>query len=243
MFRTLIVMNHVLFEDKLALFCRFTSSFVNFCKHLSTNSLSNHRISEFESLIASEKMKAKNYLVIEDKCNVLPKLNCESVSLLLETQVNKVLKWTFNEKNCALIVINDQNYSLRRDIIRNCGIELKSKKTSINSLRYICLNTCPKLLNDSSLRNQNQRNTDSVQPLGSRKKESLYLNVNHLRESFKSNEDLLKYLLLGKNVSDLDLKMRFYILSQLERFVCHSYFKDYQILPFGSSIAGIYTLV
>ena len=235
MLKTLFGKNYVLFDDKLG----FNRNVLSFCKHLSTNSSPNHRITEFESLITSEKIKAKNYLLIEDKCNVLAKLNSESVSLVLETKVNKVHKWTFNDKNCALVEINDDNYNLRRDIRRNFGIESKSKKPSVNSLRYICLNSCPKLLNDFSLRNSSKENPNSIQRLNSRKRDTLYLNVNHLRESFKSNEELLQYLLSDKDVSDLDLKIRFFITSQLERYICQSIFKDYQILPFGSSIAGV----
>lgn len=231
MFKTLITKNSVLFDDKLK------KSVLNLCKHLS-NFSSNHWINDFESFISCEKLKAKNYFLIEDKCNVLNKLNAENMSVLLETKVNNVFKWTFDDKSCALIELNDKSYLLRREIRRSMGLEnnINKKKFSVNNCRYLSITSCPKILSKNS--SNVKKNTNFIQRMDSRKKDNMYLSLDYLK-TFKSNEELLKFLLSDKNVSELDHKIRFFLISQLERYICQSSFKDYQILPFGSSIAGM----
>ncbi|CAG2181128.1 unnamed protein product, partial [Oppiella nova] len=106
-----------------------------------------------------------------------------------------------------------------------------------NGLKFITLKTCPRL----SPNKTNSGNNDVIRELTTRRRDASYLNTNYLRQIMKTNEELLSYLVYDKHFDVLDLKLRFYIISQLEQYICHTFFKNHQILPFGSSIAGLGT--
>ena len=233
MLKTTPLINPILIDDKL----KYCKNVYKYCRQLSTASQENRKISEFESVINSEKLKAKNYFVIQDKCNVLTKLNEDNVSQLLETKVERIFKWIFNNNNCALVELKDKNYLLRQETRRNLGYESRKSLVSINNSRFISLNTCPKFLSNKRTARSSGDQNGSIEKLS--KKRDVFLNVDYLRQMSKTNNELLRFLLDDKYISNLDLKLRYYIINQLETFICQSFFKDYRILPFGSTIAGI----
>ncbi|XP_054153143.1 poly(A) RNA polymerase, mitochondrial-like [Oppia nitens] len=218
-------------------------------KYLATNSsvgsVPNEKLSEFESIIAAEKLKANNYLLIEDKCDVLSRLTPATLSQLLETRVDRVHKWQFSQNNCALVELYDPDYRLNRYILRNFGITTDKKQPPKYNLKFLSLNSCPKLLlptnRHSTAANNSGQRSEVIRELTSRRRDAYYLNASFMKQSFKTNDEIMKYLVSDKDFDDLDLKLRFYIISQLEQYICQSYFKSYHILPFGSSIAGLGT--
>ncbi|CAG2113147.1 unnamed protein product [Medioppia subpectinata] len=119
----------------------------------------------------------------------------------------------------------------------------RSSPSMATQLKFITLNACPPVLSANHKAGDQREEQKEIREMTSRRRDTYQLNVNYLRQCFgnKSNEELMLYLVNGKHWDELDLKLRFYIVSQLEQYVCQSHFKSYQILPFGSSIAGLGT--
>lgn len=231
--------NSISIDDKL-INCK---NVYKFCKHLSTLSKENQKISEFESVINSEKLKAKKYFIIQDNCNVLSKLNKDNVSLLLDTGVDRIHKWVFKNNNCALVELEDDKYLMKHDVRRRLGFESRRSLQVINNSRFFALNDYPQLVtNKRTVSANNGGDNGAIERLTSKRRD-IFLDVDYLRTTFKTNKELIACLLNGKCISDLDLKLRFYIINQLETMICQSFFRHHRILPFGSTIAGISSLL
>ncbi len=206
------------------------------CRNLVTNIENNDKIEDFVSMIDKQKISAKKYLLIKDNINILSELNVENLSKLLDSKVDQIFKWNFNKQNCALIQLNDQNFLLHQNIRKSFGF---SDKSIIKNTRIISINHWPKNYVQKSNRNSNNSHKEVVQRMNTRKHESNGLDVNQLKLLFKTNEEFLNFLLSDKHLDELGLKLRFFIITQLEGFICNGLFNTYRILPFGSSIAGI----
>ncbi|CAG2110173.1 unnamed protein product [Medioppia subpectinata] len=207
-------------------------------QHYSQTLAPNQWFSEFERQMNGQKERADKYLLIEDKCQSLAKLNAKSLSQLLETKVNHIHKWVFNANHCALVELDDRRYTLRREITRQFQTSdqhtarHRSSPSMATQLKFITLNACPPVLSANHKAGDQREEQKEIREMTSRRRDTYQLN---------SNEELMLYLVNGKHWDELDLKLRFYIVSQLEQYVCQSHFKSYQILPFGSSIAGLGT--
>jgi hypothetical protein len=203
-----------------------------FCKKLSTNSTLN--VKQFESMIETEKKSAKKYLLLEDKCNILSKLNVENVSKLLDIKATDLWKWSFGSHNCALIQFNKEIDV--KNISNRLG--LNSNSFPINT-RMISIDSVPK--NWFSENNCNQSNDNSIKTLSSKRDETL--KVIESKNLYKTNEEFLNFLLNDKQLTELEIKLRFFVIIQLEELLCNGPFNKFVILPFGSSLAGNYTLL
>jgi hypothetical protein len=149
--------------------------------------------------------------------------------------VDQIFKWTFDKHNCSLIELNDENFLLHQNIRKSFGF---SDKSMIKNTKIISINRWPKNFVHKPNRNSNNSHKE-VQQMNTRKQESNSLDVNQLKLLFKTNEEFLNFLLSDKHLNELGLKLRFFIITQLESFICNGLFNTYRILPFGSSIAGI----
>jgi hypothetical protein len=202
------------------------------CKKVSTNSTLN--VKQFESMIETEKKSAKKYLLLEDKCNILSKLNVENVSKLLDIKAIDLWKWSFGSHNCALIQFNKEIDV--KNISNRLGFN--SNSFAINT-RMISIDSVPKKW--FSENNCNQSNDNSIKTLSSKRDETL--KVIESKNLYKTNEEFLNFLLNDKQLTELEIKLRFFVIIQLEELLCNGVFNKFVILPFGSSLAGNYTLL
>jgi hypothetical protein len=202
------------------------------CKKVSTNSTLN--VKQFESMIETEKKSAKKYLLLEDKCNILSKLNVENVSKLLDIKAIDLWKWSFGSHNCALIQFNKEidvkNISNRLGFNSN-SFAINTRMISIDSVpkKWFSENDC------------NESNDNSIKTLNSKRDETL--KVIESKNFYKTNEEFLNFLLNDKQLTELEIKLRFFVIIQLEELLCNGAFNKFVILPFGSSLAGNYTLL
>jgi len=199
------------------------------CRKLSTNST--QKLRNFESVIDSEKTSAKKYLLLEDKCNVLSKLNIENVEKLLDFKINSLWKYRYGSHNCCLVQLNreiDVSHVTNRFGYDSNSFPVKTRMIRINSIP-------DKLLTDI---NNNESNDNSTEVLIRKRDDSL--KVAALKRLFNTNEELLNYLLNHNQLNELTIKLRFFIILQLEELLCNGAFNQFRILPFGSSLAGNY---
>lgn len=64
------------------------------------------------------------------------------------------------------------------------------------------------------------------------------LNFPEIREQM-SNDELINHITESYTLSNFDIYLKYFIITQLEDILCQSTFKDFRIFPFGSSLNGL----
>lgn len=186
------------------------------------------RNKSFESTIQEEKLSANKYILLEDKCGSWAKLDSQIVSHLIQADVQHLHKYKFRGRHCALV-------QLKEDF--DCDVNRFGCDSNSFPMRHrmICINSMPKISPKSTT---SKESSESVTQLINTKEEGVFLNANELRRLFKSNEEMLNFLLTDRYLCRLSFMLRFFVIKQLEQLLCVGPFNQFQIMPFGSSLAG-----
>ena len=127
--------------------------------------------------------------------------------------------WSYRKRNFFLLQLNSLN-----------DVE-KLKSSCCFNLHALPVNS--RMLETSIDLKNNEKTSKNIELAQNRKE----IDCAKLKAKF-SSEQLIEYFNDINSLSELDVKLRYFVSSQLEEILCQGVFSGFQIYPFGSSLAG-----
>ncbi|KAI2809915.1 hypothetical protein RDWZM_002958 [Blomia tropicalis] len=202
--------------------------FLTYHKHLST-------LNNFRKNVISSKDEARRLLVLENIHHepkfksVIGNVTKEFLSKRLETKVYNAWSWSYHRRNFFLIQLKSE-LEVKR-FIETCGFNLHSfpvrsrmVETSINLSES----------NNSEIDSQSIPHYEFISNF-----QRKMLSCEQMRKDFSTSEQLVQHLVSINSLSDFDIQLRYFLITQLEDLLCKGIFSGFNIFPFGSSLAGL----
>ncbi|KAI7695319.1 hypothetical protein SSS_06600 [Sarcoptes scabiei] len=203
--------------------CRTFSRNLNFLDLINTNKTESKKLILIENIDSSSSSSRGNFSHLTK--NVL--------SDNLKIKIDQIWNYTYRRRQFVLARLNQLNDI--DQIQSRCDFHQHSLP-----VRSRMLETSLKIPNhiaDDQSSTYNQRcfeypNSPSMNNYQNFKHRQL----NELKEKYPSNE-FIGRLIEQNSLNELDIQLRYFIITQLEEILCGSVFRDFQIFPFGSSLA------
>lgn len=204
--------------QKIALYIKQPNFILNSRCGLSANN--------FNQLVNHNKEIARKHILIEN-LSAEPNVNINSnnieANLLkesLDIDFESFHAWTFRKRNFYLLQLKSPDDV--KSIKSKCGYNLHALPVDSRMLETTF---------KTPLVNGTKSSREDSFPI---KKE---IDCNFLKSKFSSQE-LIRHLNEVNSLNDLDVQLRYFLITQLEELLCRGSFSGFQIFPFGSSLAG-----
>ncbi|KAH7640388.1 hypothetical protein HUG17_7855 [Dermatophagoides farinae] len=180
----------------------------------------------FNDLIKTNKNDSKRLILVENLAtkNSISMINGPSLSEHLNVKIDQFWSWNYRRRNFVLIRLNKIDDVAKIQSI--CGYNLHALP-----IRTRMMET------NFSTTGHHHTPSKSHYELGTNFKKSL--SCSELKDRFPTNEQLIAHLTEMNSLNELDVQLRYFLITQLEDIICHSVFADFNIYPFGSSLAGL----
>ena len=187
--------------------------------------------------VKQEKASAKKSILVEDKCGCVNLINENYFEQIFGEKVEKLWKYKYMKKDCILVQF--QNEISQQKIDSQNAIGVSEASFPIKSRMFVLNSFVGKINQENQEKNTETRKNEDLIKLSPRNEDVDTYSANELKRLFQSNAELLKFLLQEKNLTELEMKLRFFMIIQLEQFLCSGIYNCFCILPFGSSFAGL----
>lgn len=179
----------------------------------------------FNDLIKTNKNDSKRLILVENLAtkNSISMINGPSLSEHLNVKIDQFWSWNYRRRNFVLIRLNK--------------IDDVAKIQSICGYNLHALPIRTRMMETNFSTTGHHSPSKSHYELGTNFKKSL--SCSELKDRFPTNEQLIAHLTEMNSLNELDVQLRYFLITQLEDIICHSVFADFNIYPFGSSLAGL----
>lgn len=191
-----------------------------------TNRNYHDRFESFHDMIGHEKLDAKNFVLLEDASNKIEALDITAMSRFLDWKVTKLFKYQVAKRKYALVGLEDYE-----------GFRSSSKRISLDGQlmpiksRLLRVNEVPSIYLPGG-----SHKSEELEDLAVSSKTRLLTVKRILKTTNREGiEGAVESLAHFASMSEFGYKSRYFLLNQLEEFICTGVFNGYEIHPFGSS--------
>ncbi|OTF81149.1 hypothetical protein BLA29_004882 [Euroglyphus maynei] len=177
----------------------------------------------FKNLIETNKNDSKRLMLVENLSAKNSTINGNSLRERFNVKIDNFWTWNYRRRNFALIQLNQ--------------IDDVAKIQSICGYNFHALPIRTRMIETNFSAVDHVPSSKSHYELGTNVKKSL--SCSELKDRFPTNEQLIVHLTEMNSLNELDIMLRYFLITQLEEIICQSVFADFNIYPFGSSLAGL----
>lgn len=181
-----------------------------------------HSFTTFTDMIRKEKEDARNYLVIEDKSSSMQYHSPETLSQVLDSEVDQVYRFAVGPRSFSLVKLMDIQH-----FFNNASPSQNDLQFPVHS-RILKLSKLPKGVKKVEM--ESRMLNLSLEKLASKKRIDILKSTDH--------ERAIESLTEACSMTEFASKLRFVFLNHLEEIVCNGLFRHFELLPFGSSVNG-----
>ncbi|XP_053205588.1 poly(A) RNA polymerase, mitochondrial-like [Panonychus citri] len=175
-------------------------------------------------MVDAEKEEAKNYILLEDKTLRLKVTEKSILETILDSPVNNYWDYWIKDKHFFLIRLKDSEefISKSKSIICEAKFPIMSKFFSITKLPHSekKLPEIAKNRSDIRLNRQSCKLPENLDPN-------------------RPVDETMRKFIRNLALSELECKLKFFIINSFEELLCRGVFGAFQLTPFGSSVNGL----
>jgi poly(A) RNA polymerase len=174
-------------------------------------------------MMTKEKLEARKLILVEDKCGSIGYHSEETMTRLLQTEVDKVYRFAIGPRSFSLVKLTDIGH-FRDNVSPSQADPLFPIHGRILKLTKFPKNIV-KVAPTTKLQNL------SLEKLTSNRR------IDILRKN-PDHETAINELVASSQMTEFGSKLRFFFLTHLEENLCSGIFSNFHLRPFGSSVNG-----